>query len=435
MHLRYRGRASARPGLALIAGLLLTVTGPSAALAQSSAVAAPPILDLGEALARASAADPAATGWDARLGAAQASVRQAGVKPNPSLGFELEDLAGSGTYSVLDRTEATLSYQQTLERGGKREARIGLARAGAEVTRRRRDVRRLDLLRDVQVAYAEALSAEADLLIAEARLVAAQSAQTDVDRRVRAARDPLFAGSRAEAATAQAEIERDQARAAARNARDVVARYWGGAADFALNLETFFGAVPPSGDRAVAVADLALLEAERDVATSNVRLEQSRAVTDPTLRAGFRYFGDGNDVALVVGGTLPLRLHDNNKGAIDRAISERSAAEADITAERVLREREIARLMARMAASATESERLRAEVIPVAIRAVEQVRDGFNRGGFQYMNVADAERALADARARRVAVLRQFHLDQAALDRLTGRHAALASSNLNAERR
>ncbi len=435
MHLRYRGRASARPGLALIAGLLLTVTGPSAALAQSSAVAARPILDLGEALARASAADPAATGWDARLGAAQASVRQAGVKPNPSLGFELENLAGSGTYSVLDRTEATLSYQQTLERGGKREARIGLARTGAEVTRRRRDVRRLDLLRDVQVAYAEALAAEADLLIAEARLVAAQSAQTDVDRRVRAARDPLFAGSRAEAATAQAEIERDQARAAARNARDVVARYWGGAADFALNLETFFGAVPPSGDRAVAVADLALLEAERDVATSNVRLEQSRAVTDPTLRAGLRYFGDGNDVALVVGGTLPLRLHDNNNGAIDRAISERSAAEADITAERVLREREIARLMARMAASATESERLRAEVIPVAIRAVEQVRDGFNRGGFQYMNVADAERALADTRARRVAVLRQFHLDQAALDRLTGRHAALASSNLNAERR
>ncbi|MBJ7409036.1 MAG: TolC family protein [Phenylobacterium sp.] len=435
MHLRFRGRASARPGLALIAGLLLTVTGPSAALAQSSAVAARPILDLGEALARASAADPAATGWDARLGAAQASVRQAGVKPNPSLGFELENFAGSGTYSVLDRTEATLSYQQTLERGGKREARIGLARAGAEVTRRRRDVRRLDLLRDVQVAYAEALAAEADLLIAEARLVAAQSAQTDVDRRVRAARDPLFAGSRAEAATAQAEIERDQARAAARNAREVVARYWGGAADFALNLETFFGAVPPSGDRAVAVADLALLEAEREVASSNVRLEQSRAVTDPTLRAGLRYFGDGNDVALVVGGTLPLRLHDNNKGAIDRAISERSAAEADITAERVLREREIARLMARMAASATESERLRAEVIPVAIRAVEQVRDGFNRGGFQYMNVADAERALADARARRVAVLRQFHLDQAALDRLTGRHAALASSNLNAERR
>jgi cobalt-zinc-cadmium efflux system outer membrane protein len=435
MHLRFHGRALARPGLALIAGLLLTVTGASGASAQTSAPAPGPTLDLSEALARASAADPAAAGWDARLTAAQANVRQAGVKPNPSVGLELENFAGSGAYSLLDRTETTLSYQQTLERGGKREARVGLARASAEVTRRRRDVRRLELLRDVQVAYAEALAAEAELLIAEARLVAAQSAQTDVDRRVRAARDPLFAGSRAEATTAQAEIERDQARAAARNAREVVARFWGGSADFALNLETFFGVTPPTGDRPVAAADLALLEAERDVASSNVRVEQSRAVTDPTVRAGVRHFGDGNEVALVLGGSLPLRLHDNNKGAIDRAISERSATEADITAERVVREREIARLLARMTASATESERLRAEVIPLAIRAVEQVRDGFNRGGFQYLNVADAERALADARARRVAVLRQFHFDQAALDRLTGRHAALASSNLNAERR
>jgi cobalt-zinc-cadmium efflux system outer membrane protein len=100
-----------------------------------------------------------------------------------------------------------------------------------------------------------------------------------------------------------------------------------------------------------------------------------------------------------------------------------------------MREREMARLLARMVAAASESERLRTEVIPAAIRAVEQVRQGFNRGGFQYLNVAEAERALADARTRRVTVLRQFHLDQAALDRLTGRHTALASSNLNAERR
>lgn len=432
----HRGRAGARPGLALIAGLLLAVAGPLGASAQTLATGSRAPLGLDDALVRASGADPSAAGWDARFAAAQAGVRQAGVKPNPSLGLELENFAGSGAYSMLDRTEATLSYQQTLERGGKREARVGLARASAEVIRRRRDIWRLDLLRDVQVAYAEALTAEADLLITEARLIAAQSAQADVARRVRAARDPLFAGSRAGAITAQAEIERDQAKATAQNARAVLARFWGGSADFALNLETFFGVTAPApGERPVATADLALLEAERDVAAAGVRVEQSRAVTDPTVRAGVRYFGDGSDVAVVVGGTLPLRLHDNNKGAIDRAIAERSAAEADIAAERMVREREIARLVARMAASAAESERLRAEVIPLAIRAVEQVRDGFNRGGFQYANVADAERGLADARARRVAVLRQFHLDQATLDRLTGRHAALASSNLNAERR
>src|SRR5690349_3288246 len=101
MHLRFHGRALARPGLALIASLLLTVTGPSGASAKAPAPAPGPTLDLSEALARASAADPAAAGWEARLTAAQANVRQAGVKPNPSLGLELENFAGSGAYSVL----------------------------------------------------------------------------------------------------------------------------------------------------------------------------------------------------------------------------------------------------------------------------------------------------------------------------------------------
>lgn len=434
------GRARARPGLALVGGLILTLGGGQLASAQSppsGATAAPagPALDLFGALSRASAADPGLAGAEARIAAAEASIRQAGVKPNPSLGLELENFAGTGAYSMLDRTEATLSWQQTIERGGKREARVGVARATAEVARRRREVRRLDLLRDVQVAYAEALAAEAEALMADARHVAARSALTDVERRVRAARDPLFAGSRAEATAAQAEIERDQARAAARNARETLARFWGGSADFSLNLESFFQVTAPTAAGQAAAADFALLEAERDVAAASVRVEQSRAVTDPTVRAGVRYLGDGDDVAFVVGGTLPLRLNDRNQGGVERALAERTAAEADIAAARTVREREIARLVARMAASATESERLRAEVIPSAIRAVEQVREGFNRGGFQYISVAEAERALADARARRVTVLRQFHLDQAALDRLTGRHGALASSNLNAERR
>jgi cobalt-zinc-cadmium efflux system outer membrane protein len=170
------------------------------------------------------------------------------------------------------------------------------------------------------------------------------------------------------------------------------------------------------------------LAATRDAALARVDLERARQVADPTLRAGVRYFGQGSDVALVVGGTIPLQRYDTNKAGVERALAERNAAEADIAAARVLQAREVARLRAKLAASAAESERIRAEVIPSAIKTVELVRAGFNRGGFQYIDVTEAERALADARARRVAVLRQHHADQAALDRLTGRFAHLAST-------
>lgn len=408
----------------LLAALVLAF-GPSAAVAQAPA----PFLTLTDAVTRALAADPSTAAAEARVEAARAATRQAGLRPNPSLGLELENFAGTGAYSLLDRTEATVSYQQTFERGGKRTARTAVAAAEIELVRRRQEVRRLDLIKEVQVAYAEALAAEADLLIAEARLIAASRSQTDIARRVRSARDPLFAGARAETLTAQAEIARDQARDAARNARAALAAFWGGGPEFSLDLETFFFRTGTASAAAPAeTADLALLAATRDAALARVELERARQVADPTLRAGVRYFGQGSDVALVVGGTIPLQRYDTNKAGVERALAERNAADADIAAARVLQAREVARLRAKLTASAAESERIRAEVIPSAIKTVELVRDGFNRGGFQYIDVTEAERALADARARRVAVLRQHHADQAALDRLTGRFAHLAST-------
>ena len=73
-----------------------------------------------------------------------------------------------------------------------------------------------------------------------ARRVAVQSAQRDVDRRVKSARDPLFAGSRAEAITAQAEIARDDARSAAEAARTRLAAYWGAGPNYSLDVKDFF---------------------------------------------------------------------------------------------------------------------------------------------------------------------------------------------------
>ena len=428
----YRGRPLWRlrawlPRIALAVGLLNAGGGVAAATT--------PALTLSEALARAQAFDPGRPALDARVTASEAAVRQAAVRLNPSLNIELENFAGTGVYALADRTEATVSYQQTLERGGKRDARTGLARSQLEVTRRRGAVRRLDLLRDAQIAYGEALAAEADLVIAEARLISVMSAQRDVERRVKSARDPLFAGSRAEAVTAQAAITRDAARSAVADARARLAAFWNGSPDYALDVTVFFDVAAPQAAPATPVADLAVLEAERDAAIAAVRVEQSRAVADPILKGGLRYLGQGGDVALVVGGTIPLQRHDTNAAGIARAQAERAAAEAEIDAARLARERQIANLTRRMATASREAERIRTEVIPVAIRAVEQVREGFRRGGFQYIDIAEAEKALFDTRARRIAVLRDFHLDQAALDRLTGRHAALVTQTTHVEPR
>ncbi|ODT89422.1 TolC family protein [Phenylobacterium sp. SCN 70-31] len=430
------------PSLSLgarIAGLLASVAFVAPAAAQTPAGPNQTSLGLAEALARASAADPSAAAAEARLAAAEAGVRQAVVRPNASLDLQVENFAGSGPYSVVGRSETTLSYERPLERGGKREARTAQARAEAAAVRLRAEVLRLDFLRDVQTAYAEALAAEAELLIADARLVAVQASQRDVVRRVKSARDPLFAASRAEALTAQAEIERDRAREAARTARAQLSATWDGSPDFTLKLDDFFNVTPPQlppsgGVLAGEAPDEALLEAERDVAAAGLRVARTREIADPILRAGVRYFGEGDEAALVIGGSIPLGVRASARAGVDRARAEQRAAEQEIAAERILRGRRIAGIVARMQAMAIEAERIRAEVVPHAIRTVEQVTAGFNRGGFEFRDVAEAERALADARARRVEVLRDFHMAQAELDRLTGRYRALARTSFEERR-
>lgn len=423
MPILMRARRLAPPRLVMAAcALLLAAAGADPAAAQA--------LTLPDALARAGAYDPSRPALAARIEAAQGGVRQAGVRPLPSLGVDLENFAGTGDHALLDRSEATVYYQQTWERGGKREARTDVARAEVGVARSRTAVRALDLFAQVQAAWVEALAAEAAISVADERLAAAERVEREVARRVRAARDPLFASERAKTAVAEARIARDQATEAGRQARVVLAAFWGGGPNFALEpsaLARLDGADPATLGEP---PDEALLAAELDLAARRIRLEQARAVQDPTWRAGVRHFGDGGDVAVVVGGSIPLGARNANRGNIERAQAERTAAEADLAAARIEREREIARLAARRAATRVEIGRLDAEVLPSAERAVTLVRDGFNRGGgaFTYLEVAEAQRAVAEAKARRIDLLKSFHLDGVRLDRLTGRHVPLIAS-------
>jgi cobalt-zinc-cadmium efflux system outer membrane protein len=411
-----------------VLALTMAAALPSArVLAQNAAVrTSAPTLSLRDALARASGTDPALAATNARAQAAEASVRQADVRPNPTLGLMVENFPALGGGDILGRTETTLSYEQRIERGGDRPARVSLARSEGALVAATARVRRLDRLEQVQRAWAEALAAEAEVAIARERLNLAEQFQTEVQRRVDMARDPLFAGARAEAELAQAQIDFDQAEIAARVAKISLAKFWEGSADFSLG-ETAFE--DTSAARVIvdgiAQADLDIFLAQRDIARAQVAVEQARRTQDATVSVGVRHFWEGQDLGLVVGGSIPLGRYDQNAGAIDRARAEGLAAEGDLSAARIEREREIARLQVQLSARASEARRIEEETLPQAERAVRLVREGFNRGGFTYNDVISAQTALLQTRDRRVEVLKQFHIDRARLDRLTGAHGDL----------
>lgn len=417
----------ARLGAVSALALSLAALPPQTAMAQEPAgSASAQVLSLDRALARATQVDPGLAGMEARTRAGDAAVRQADVRPNPTLGLTVENLPTLGGSGVLSQTESTLVYEQRFERGGDRPARVALARSEVALAQAEAAIRRLDRLEQVQRAWAEALASDAELRIARERVELARRFQTEVLRRVDMARDPLFAGARARAELAQAEIEFEQAGIAARLARATLGRFWVGGSDFSLDPADFEDtARSREAAGPAATIDLALPAAQRDIARARIGLEQARATPDATLSVGVRQFWDGPELGLVVGGSIPLGRYDRNEGAIERARLEGVAAEADLAAMKQEREREIARLQVLLASRALEVRRITEDVLPEAERAVVQVREGFARGGFTYNDVIAAQTALLSTRARRVAVLKQFHIDRARLDRLTGAHAAL----------
>lgn len=398
------------PRAALLA-LALTVAAPTRAQP----------LTIQQAIDRAIAAAPALRANEAAIAAARAGRVQAGFRPNPTITVEAENFVGTGNYGALKQAEITASYNHTLERGGKRTARIALADSDIAVAAASVAVSRLELAAQVQRAFLDVLLANEGVRIAEETLVVARRLQSEAQRRVRSAKDPLFVGTAAEARIANARIELDQAKRRQDTARALLASFWGESGDGIdvggdlLAVARTIGAAP------LAQADAVLAEAEIARAQRQVTYERSRAKQDYTLSGGTRFLRGTNDVAAVGSVTIPLGRFDRNQGNIARAEAEKRRLEFTAEAARLERLRTLAGLRRDASAAATRANAIRAEVYPRVAKALAQVQSGYARGGFSFRDMQDAADGIFAAQADYLDALATLRAALAQIDRLTGR--------------
>lgn len=389
----------------------------------------PDVLTLQEAFARAISDDPGVRALVQAGVAADAAVRQADRQPNPTLEAMTENFGGPSYYQWGSRSETTFSLSQKLELGGDREARTRLAQREALAVRSGAEAVRQALLYEIELAYLDAQKAAADVQVAEVRLVLAQEILATVDRRVEAARDPLMAGARARTSLVDAEINVERARQANAAAKAGLASYWRGSGDFTVDLTSFATIdAPPLSSDPSANPELARSMALQQRAEAAIDVERARAKQDPTLSAGLRLFNDIDETAFVVGISIPLGIFDNNSAAIDRAGAQKQQARLETDALRRSLAREAASARSQLEIARAEIEALDVRLLPSAEEAVARAREGYEQGGFSYLDVLDAQRVLSDARLQRISALHSFHRARAALSRLTGGYASAALS-------
>jgi len=391
----------------------------AAALAFPATAALAEPITLEQAVARALAASPQAEADGAAVDAARAARNQASVRPNPNVTVEAENAIGTGPYNVLGQAEITATYSQTIERGGRRQARVALADRNIGVVEASGVINRLDLAARVQRAFMDVLIADARLQIAQSRLSIEQGMRNEAIRRVRGYRDPLFVETAANARVREAELAIEQVAAERSAAVTLLASFWGGDG---MDLQPQGDLLTPSGNgRALARADAMLAEAELERARAAIAYERTRATQDYTLSGGVRFLRETNDVALVASITIPLGRYDRNEGNIARAEAERRQIEFRTEAERQNRQRMLLNLIARAEAARQRASRLVAEVYPLNTRTLEQVREGYNRGGFNFQNVQDAADAILATQDDWLNAITEYRDLLTEIDRLTGR--------------
>lgn len=393
------------------------------ALASAPAVHAQS-LTLPDAIRRAVEASPQGEAATARQDVLTAARAQADTRPAASIDFMAENL-GIGGSDLNDQIQVGATYNRRIERGGKRAARIALVDGDMGVARAEALVRRLDIVANVQRLYVEVQATEAAIANAQERVDVAVAAQREVQRRVDGARDPLFAGTRARTQLAEARVDLELATHARDAAFARLTALWGGSpTGLRVSASDFLTLDRPVAAGSMAPADLAIFEARRTRAEAAIALERSNARTDPILSAGPRLLGTG-DVAIVAGVSLPLRNRRLATASVARAQAEQRQIDAELAVERYDRTQAIAVAVQQVERSRREAEAIRDRVLPGARQTLAEVRAGYARGGFSFLDVSTAQRDLAAAHARLVQAATRYHQAGVEIDRLTGRFIPL----------
>ncbi|MFC5388757.1 TolC family protein [Brevundimonas bullata] len=340
---------------------------------------------------------PAQVEADALLEAAEARLRQAGVRANPELALRADGVLGGKPYAGWGEAEISLDLTQNLELGGRRGARVDVARAEVGVSALRREQAGIDTVARLALTYAEAEAAERRFTLAEDALTLAVADARAALVLVEEGREPLLRGIQAETEAAMARAAVEDARAE----RDVAFARLTAEAMLPTPVTSVEAGVldrtsPAAPDAAASLA-VRVAEAEAEAAERRIGRERAEARPNVSASLGVTRYQAEDATALTVGLSMPLPLFDRNRGNIDAARAEHRAAEARVAGARLADAADRSAALARLRASAS---RVAAGDMGVASaeEAYRLSRLGFEAGRISQLELRSTRVALISAR-------------------------------------
>ena len=398
------------PQILSLLALVLVMGPPAAATAQPAATG----VTLRDALTQARAQSPARRAAVARVEAADLSHSLAGRAPNPMAELRWENWAPNLHDRLSYDTFATVT--QTVELGGKRSARRGVAAAGAQGARAALWSSERDLDAEIVRRYlvvvrerdhGRTLTEHADGLaelvrILERRVAEGVAAEADLDKlrteRARVDIDAMLARMHAERelAVLAALVGWSPAPAPESLEAPALGRLPGTSEPGTPEPRTD---EPPAALLTAALyrrPDVQQAAARLEAARQTLRFESARRVPDLQVIGGLkRTSGYDTGVASVL---VPIPLFDRNQPALALARGGVTAAELELAQTRRLADGQIRAALQAAGTLARRSGDADTRLVTPAAVVRSAARAAFESGAGDLLRLVDAERVFADAR-------------------------------------
>ncbi|MNJ99081.1 Cobalt-zinc-cadmium resistance protein CzcC precursor [compost metagenome] len=351
--------------------------------------------------------------------AVDATIRQAGLIPNPEVSVLVED-------ARRDTRTTTWQVNQPIELGGKRAARISAASRAYDTAYAELNSKRAEIRAAVITAFFNVLNAQERLRLADASLLLAQRGSLVAARRVAAGKVSPVEETKARVAEANVRLELSQARSELVIARKRLAATWGNPLprfqQAQGNVESL-PALPQWPELSTRLAQSPALtrarhELERRQAVAEV--EKSRRIPDVTVSMGVKQNGESGTNQAVVGLSIPFPMFDRNQGNILEALRRTDKARDELAATEIRLDGELAQAYERLSTMRLEAEALQRDILPGAQSAYDAATTGFEFGKFNFLDVLDAQRTLLQARSQYLRTLSEAHSAAAEIDRILG---------------
>jgi len=377
-------------------------------------------LTLADLESMALSSNPSIARAAALVQAARGNWVQVGLRPNPTVGYEGQQLGSGGRAE-----QHGIFAEQEIVRGGK----LGLNRqvAAQEWARAERDMatQQQRVVTDVRVAFFSVLVAQ------EQQQVSAELVRIATGS-LNAAKALFEAKEVGEADVLQAEIEIENAHIFATNARNRHLAAW-------QNLSAVVGQpkLPVqrlAGDPAEALPQFRfgdvlqrLLTSSPEIASSIANVERARwavqraqveAVPNVTLTGTVNVIDNGidgrTDGNLVIG--VPLPLWNKNQGRIIQAQGEVTAAERAVDQLELDLQNRLAPVFERYANASNQVARYQRVILPAAQRSFTLVRQSYEAGEQGYTSLLTAQRTYSQTRLSYLESLRELRVSGAQLE-------------------